>query len=234
MSDIDNRPAHPGSQDAEVPQRSIARGPLAMLPYLLDLIVPVVSYYALTGVGLSSFWALVAGGSLTAITSVVNTIRRGRLDSFGVLVIVEIILGVVLDLTVQDARLTLARTSFFIAVGGVWVLASAFTRRPVTVDITKPFAAKKAGADGVAAIEWLATNSPRFIRLHRILSATWALSFLAYAVLRVIVIYNVTVSEAIWLNEIPGVIAILIGLITSARMGKKFEAMVNDRRNDTA
>src|SRR4051794_4514539 len=114
-------------------------GAVGVLPYLLDIVAPLVSYYALTSMGLSPFWALVIGGALTAVVSTVNTIRRGRLDNLGILVIVEIILGLTLDLTVHDARLTLARGSLFIALAGTWVLVNAFTGRPVTVDATKPF-----------------------------------------------------------------------------------------------
>jgi hypothetical protein len=205
------------------------RGVLGVLPYLLDIVVPVASYYGLTASGLSTFWALVAGGLLTAGVSVVNTIRRGKLDKLGLLVIVEIVLGLVLDLVVHDARLTLARASLFIAVGGAWVLGNAFTGRPVTVDGTKPFALRKGGQVGVDAFEWLAANSPRFMRVQRVLSVTWGTAFLAYAAVRVVVIYSVTVSEAVWFNEIPGVLAVVVGMAASARWGKVLETLVHER-----
>jgi hypothetical protein len=213
---------------AEEPVRP-ARGIIGVLPYLLDIVVPLVSYYALTSAGLSSFWSLVIGGALTAIVSIVNTIRRGKLDNLGILVIVEIALGLVLDLAVRDPRLTLARGSLFIALAGVWILVNTFTGRPVTVDATKPFAAKKGGTKGVIAFEWLAQHCQRFVRIQRSLSTVWSVMFLAYAVVRLIVIYNVNVSEAVWLNEVPGIIALLICLIASARAGKQLEALVYDR-----
>ena len=200
-----------------------------VLPYLLDILIPLVAYYALTAAGSSSFWALVIGGGLTAAASLVNTLRRGRLDNLGVLVIVEIALGLTLDLTARDPRLTLARGSLFIALAGIWLLVNAFGHRPPTVDITKAFAFKKAGAEGVAAFEWLAANSAQFLRIQRSLSAVWSLLFLAYAILRVIVIYTVSVPQAVWLNEIPGIVAVAICLIASSRAGKHLEKMVNDR-----
>jgi hypothetical protein len=206
-----------------------APGIIGVLPYLLDIIIPLVSYYVLTSVGLSSFWSLLAGGALTAIVSIINTIRRGRIDNLGILVIVEIALGLVLDLAVRDPRLTLARGSLFIALAGIWILVNTFTGRPITVDVTKPFAAKKGGQNAIIAFEWLAENSHRFVRIHRSLSTVWSLMFLAYAALRVIVIYSVSTSEAVWLNEIPGIIAVVICLIASARAGKQLEALVNDR-----
>jgi hypothetical protein len=197
--------------------------------YLLDIIIPLVSYYVLTSVGLSSFWSLLIGGALTAIISIINTIRRGRIDSLGILVIVEIALGLVLDLAVRDPRLTLARGSLFIALAGIWILAGTFTGRPVTVGATKPFAAKKGGKNGIVAFEWLADNSQRFVRVQRSLSTVWGVMFVAYAAVRVVVIYSVGISEAVWLTEIPGLIAVMICLIASARAGKQLETLVNDR-----
>jgi hypothetical protein len=206
-----------------------ARSIIAILPYLVDIIVPLVTYYALTSVGLSPFWSLLFGGALTTIVSIINTIRRGKIDNLGVLVIVEIALGLVLGLAVRDPRLTLARGSLFIGLAGIWILVNTFTGRPITVDATKPFAAKKGGTDGIIAFEWLAQNSQRFLRIHRSLSTVWSVMFLAYATMRVIVIYSVTISEAVWLTEVPGIIAVAICLIASARAGKQLEILVNDR-----
>jgi hypothetical protein len=197
---------------------------------MLDIIVPLVFFYVLTGVfHLNTFWALVVGGAITAAVSLVNTLRRGRLDNLGVLILLEIALGLVLDLTVRDARLTLARGSLFIALAGVWNLVNVFTNRPLTTDITKAFAAKKGGTEGVLAFEWLAANSPEFLRIQRWLSTVWSLAFIFYAIIRVIVIYHTTIAEALWLNEIPGIIAVFVGLAASAVAGKKLEKMVNDR-----
>jgi hypothetical protein len=205
------------------------RGIIGVLPYLLDVVVPLAVYYGLTSAGLSSFWSLVAGGALTAAISVVNTIRRGKLDSLGVLVIAELVLGLVLILTVREARLTLAVRSLSIAVAGIWMLASALTGRPVTVDATKPIAAGKAGRDGIIAVEWLAANSRPFVRIHRALSGVWGVMFLLYAAVRVVIIYDTSVSRAVWVTEIPGIIAIGICLIASARAGKRLEALVTER-----
>jgi hypothetical protein len=206
------------------------RGFLGVLPYLLDIIVPLVSFYVLTGIfHLSTFWALVIGGGITAAVALVNTIRRGRLDNLGVLVILEIILGLILDLTVRDARLTLARGSLFIALAGAWNLANVFTKRPLTTDITKAFAAKKGGREGIIAFEWLAANSPEFLHIQRWLSTVWSLAFIGYAIIRVIVVYNTTIAQALWLTEIPGIIAFMIGIAASAIAGKKLEKMVYDR-----
>jgi hypothetical protein len=210
----------------------LSRGVIAVRPHLLDFIVPLAAFYALTAAGLSSFWSLTIGGALTGVVSVVNTIRRGRLDGLGLLVIAEIALGLVLITTTRDPRVVLARSSLYVALAGIWVLASAVIGRPVTVSTSKAFAAKRAGQDGIAAVEWLAANSAPFLRIHRWLSALWGGMFLLYAVVRVVIIYSTSVSRAVSISEIPGIVAIGICLIASRQAGHRLEALANDRLRD--
>jgi hypothetical protein len=204
-------------------------GVIAVLPYLLDFIVPLVAFYALTAAGVSSFWSLTIGGALTGVTSVVNTVRRRRLDGLGLLVIAEIALSLVLIATTRDPRLVLARSSLYLALAGIWVLASAVIRRPVTISTSKGFAAKDNGADGILAVDWLTANSEPFMLIHRRLSALWGVMFLGYAVVRVVIIYHTTVARAVSVTEIPGIIAIGICLIASRQAGKRLEALVKER-----
>jgi hypothetical protein len=206
-----------------------ARAIIAALPYLLDFIVPLVAFYALTAAGLSSFWSLTIGGALTGVTSVVNTIRRRKLDGLGLLVIAEIGLGLVLIATTRDPRLVLARSSLYLALAGIWVLASAVLRRPVTINTSKAFAARSDGQQGIAAVDWLAATSAPFLRIHRWLSALWGGMFLLYAVARVVIIYHTSVARAVSISEIPGIIAIGICLIASRQAGKRLEALANER-----
>jgi hypothetical protein len=209
-----------------------AGGVIAVLPYLLDFIVPLVAFYALTAAGVSSFWSLTIGGALTGVTSVVNTVRR-RLDGLGLLVIAEIALSLVLIATTRDPRLVLARSSLYLALAGIWVLASAVIRRPVTISTSKGFAAKDNGADGILAVDWLTANSEPFMLIHRRLSALWGVMFLGYAVVRVVIIYHTTVARAVSVTEIPGIIAIGICLIASRQAGKRLEALVKERLRES-
>jgi hypothetical protein len=214
--------------DAGAERPPASRGIIAMLPYLLDFVVPLVAYYALTAAGLSSFWSLTIGGALTGITSVVNTVRRRKLDGLGLLVIAEIALGLVLIAATRDPRLVLARSSLYLALAGIWILASSVIGRPLTIDATKPFAAKNGGQAGVAAVDWLAGHCAPFLRIHRALSALWGVMFLVYAVARVVIIFNTSISRALWITEIPGLIAIGICLIASRQAGQRLERLVTE------
>lgn len=208
-------------------------GLVRLVPYGLDIVLPLASYAALRALGASTFWALVAGGLLTAAAAAVNTIRRRRLDRLGALVLSEVTLGVVLFFVIRDPRLMLARASLYLAIGGVWVLVSAFTARPLTVDACKPWAAKH-GRPAIAAYEWAAANSPAFLRIHQALSLAWSAAFIAYAVLRVVIIYSASsVGQSIWLNEIPGVLAYGVCLLVSARACCWLAGIVDARLAET-
>jgi hypothetical protein len=216
----------PATPEGQPPR---ARAVIAALPYLLDFVVPLVAFYALTAAGVSSFWSLTIGGALTGGVSAVNTIRRGKLDGLGLLVIAEIALGLVLIVTTRDPRLVLARSSLYLALAGIWVLGSAVIGRPVTINTSTAFAARSDGEKGIAAVEWLAANSAPFLRIHRGLSALWGGMFLLYAVVRVVIIYSTSVSRAVSISEIPGIVAIGICLIASRQAGKRLEALANER-----
>ena len=128
--------------------------------------------------------------------------------------------------------LVLARSSLYLALAGIWVLASAVIRRPVTISSSKAFAAKSNGQDGIA-VDWLAVNSEPFLRIHRGLSALWGGMFLLYAVVRVAIIYSTSVPRAVSISEIPGIVAIGICLIASRQAGKRLEALANERLRET-
>ena len=209
-------------------------GLVRLLPYGLDIVLPLASYAMLRALGASTFWALVAGGLLTAAATAVNTIRRRRLDRLGALVLSEVTLGVVLDFVIRDPRLILARASLYLAIGGVWVLVNVFTARPLTVDACKPWAAKH-GRPAVTAYEWAAANSPAFLRIQQALSLAWAAAFIGYAVLRVVIIYSASsVGQSMWLNEIPGIVAYGICLLISARAGRRLAGIVDARLAETS
>jgi len=208
-------------------------GLIRLLPYGLDIVLPLVSYAMLRALGASTFWALIVGGLLTGAATVANTIRRRRLDRLGALIVFEVILAVVLDFVIRDPRLMLARGSLYLAIGGFWVLVNAFRARPLTVDAAKPFAAKH-GRPAVVAYEWAAVNSPAFLRIHRALSLAWSAAFIAYAVLRVVIIYSASsVGQSMWLNEIPGVVAFGVCLLASARAGRRLAGIVEARLAET-
>src|SRR4029450_1827136 len=80
----------------------------ALLPTLLDLVIPTAGYFLLHWAGLPDIWALTIAGAATALNAAVTTIRRGRLDALGLLVVAEITVSVALGAVADEPRASLA------------------------------------------------------------------------------------------------------------------------------
>ncbi|MFI6999391.1 VC0807 family protein [Nocardia sp. NPDC050175] len=158
--------------------------------------------------------AVVAG--LIIVGDLLRTRLRGSgthpIDRFAVLVLAEVVAGVVLTSISGDARFVLARSSLYIAVGGIVVLASTWTDHPFMRDALKPIAAKgdPLRAEGFDRT-WL--KSARFRTIYRFVTATLGLVLLADAVLRVVVIYGYPADEAGESSLVSGLpLIVLVGL----------------------
>jgi hypothetical protein len=57
--------------------------------------------------------------------------------------------------------------------------------------------------------------------------------FLLYAVVRVVIIYGTSVSRAVSISEIPGIVAIGICLLASRQAGQRLEALAKERLRES-
>jgi hypothetical protein len=111
-----------------------------------------------------------------------------------------------------DPRFGLARVSLYLAIGGVFILATTFSQRPLMRTALKPVAAKgdPARAD---AFDRTWRKSRQFRLLYRAMTAGLGVALLADAVLRVIVIYSQpasAVTESSLTSQIPLVVLIAV------------------------
>lgn len=189
-----------------------------MLPMLVDVVVPTASYYLLHAVGVDDFWALTLAGVLTAGWATVATIRRGRLDSVGVLVVLEIVLSAVLFVVVRDPRIVLLKPSFFTAAAGAYLLWTCWTGRPMTLDTTRPFVlAGGPGREEAADAAW--AHEPAFRREHYLVTAAWGVAWLVESVVRGVVVLQTDVATGVWASQIPGLVALVLCLGVGAKRG---------------
>jgi hypothetical protein len=192
----------------------------ALLPFLLDLIIPIGGYFLLHNVfGLSDFWALSLGGLATMVNAVVTTVRRGRLDSFGLLVVLEVALSVVLLFVSRDPRVLLLKPAFYVAVGGLWALVTLRVGKPLAYESGKPFATK-GDPMLVVAYERAYERSDRFRAALRVVTAMWGVAFLLDAALRVVIVYRYSpalINDSLLLSQVP-LIALLVLVIVFTRL----------------
>jgi hypothetical protein len=187
-----------------------------LLPLLLDLLVPTAGYFALHALGMGDVWALTVAGSAAAVVTVLNSVRERHVDLLGALVVAELMLSVALAAVTHDARLILARGALYLVIGGVVLVASGLAGRPVTYKAAEPMATK---GDPLRAQAYAAAweNSARFRAVHVRLSTVIGAGMIAYAVLRLVIIYGASsVAEAVWAQEVPGLV-LIVGSLVLAR-----------------
>jgi hypothetical protein len=183
----------------------------AALPQLLDIVIPAAGYFILHAVGVSDFWALTIAGAATGLNAVANTIRRGRLDGIGALVMLEIALSVALFLVTRDPRIVLMKPAFSTALAGLYLLFTCVVGRPFTFEAGKPFATRgEAGHERAYEAAW--AHSPGFRHEQRLLTAVWGMLSLAESVLRVTVVLHTSIAQGVLAGNLPGIIAVAVGI----------------------
>ncbi|KAA8884914.1 hypothetical protein F3087_31600 [Nocardia colli] len=186
------------------------------------LALTAVSTAVLLGCYFSGFGdttSMVAGtvvAGLIVLGDLARTRLRGNrthpIDRFAVLVLAEVVAGIVLTSISGDARFVLARSSLYIAVAGIVILASTWTDHPFMRDALKPVAAKgdPLRADGFDRT-WL--KSARFRTIYRFVTATLGVVLLVDAILRVVVVYSYSADEAGESSLVSGLpLIVLVGL----------------------
>ena len=208
---------HQGPQRSPDGQPRQPRAIVAALPYLLDFLVPLTAFYALTAAGLSSFWSLTIGGALTGVISVVVAIRRGKLDGLGLLVIAEIALGLALIAITRDPRLVLraARCTWRWPGSGCWPARPSGARsRSTPARRSRPGATARAESRRSTGWRRIPRRSCAFTGGFRPSGAGCSCStrWCGWSI-----IYSTSVSRAVSISEIPGIVAIGICLLASGR-----------------
>jgi intracellular septation protein A len=198
----------------------------ALLPTILDLIIPTAGYFLLHWAGLPDIWALTIAGAATGVNALVNTIRRGRLDALGLLVVAEIGVSVVLVVVTADPRLILVRPAVYLAVAGVVNLVSCFAGRPLTYTASTPMATK-GDPERAVAYERAWHHSPELRRLHRQLTAAIGLAMIVYAVLRVLIVYSFSTGTAVLVQEVPGILLIALVVVLIRRRVPRLRRIVD-------
>jgi hypothetical protein len=197
-------------------------------PYVFDVAGPFVAYFLVKAFGAPVVWAMTIAGAVAGLSAVVNSIRRGKIDALGALVVVEIIASLLLMIFVRDPRLALIRPSFYTAVASVFLISSAFVGQPLTFAGSRQMAAS-GGPARLAAFERTWEKSAEFRRTHRRVTFGFGIAFALDSILRVAIVYGTPVERAAWLSNIPHLTAIVLMVAISALAGRKFGRLVDEQ-----
>ncbi len=201
-------------------------------PYLIDVVGPFAAYFVVQAFGAAGLWAMTAAGTVAALSTAVNSLRRKKLDPVGILVILEILASIAVMIWVRDPRLMLIRPSVYTGLAAVYLGVSTFVGRPLTYFGARVMVARR-GPARMAAYERTWDTSRAFRRLHRIVTFTFGVALAIDSALRVVIVYHAPLERAAWLSNVPHMTAMVLLMIASAAAGRKFKRYVEiEMHND--
>jgi hypothetical protein len=204
----------------------------AFAPLIVDVAVPLGSYYLFKGAfGMSTFAALAWSSVVPAGRTLWSAVRGRAVNGLAGLILVVNVVGLVLSFVSGDPRLMLAKDSGVSSTVGIGILVSVALGRPMMTAGLKPFLVK---GDAVREAAWArleggaSVASAAFRRRERAFSLVWGAVLLAECVVRIVGAYTVPVDTMVWLGSVVMVVAIGLGIVVGGALGAgPMEAMVS-------
>src|SRR5262249_3625741 len=173
----------PGSGDqAPGGPRSTGRGPgmgTALRPLLIDIGIPVGTYYLLRDALGVSLWLSLALSSIgPAVRAIAGLVAERTVNVLAALMLAVNLAGIAVSFLTGAPRAMIAKASIVSSVIAFAILGSVALRRPLMSAGLKPYMTK-GERQRTAAWDRLSTASPRFRRLEMLFSTIWGLVLLA-------------------------------------------------------
>ncbi|MFF3393264.1 VC0807 family protein [Streptomyces sp. NPDC002669] len=200
--------------------RSTRRGAMLdnVLPLLVDVGVPLASYYVLKATGMGTFAALAWSSVLPAVRTAWSVLRGQRLNGLAALIVTVNAVSLLTSLVVGDPRLMLAKDSGVSSVVGIVVLVTALKGQPMMSAGVRPWLV---GGDAAKAAAWqrLSAGSAAFRRAETRFSVVWGVALLGECVVRAVGAYTVPVETMVWLGTVIMVVTLVSAFLVSGRVG---------------
>ncbi|MGW3459660.1 VC0807 family protein [Streptomyces olivaceoviridis] len=188
-------------------------------PLLIDVALPLGSYYLFKDAfGMSTFAALAWSSVVPAVRTVGGLVRERRTNALAGLILVVNVVSLLLGSVSGDPRLMLAKDSGVSSTVAIGILVSVRFGRPMMTAGMKPFVVKGDAAREAAwqrLVSGAAAESAAFRSRERAFSVVWGLVLLAECVVRVVGAYTVPVDTMVWLGSVVLVAAMVIGFVVS-------------------
>ncbi|MFD0021922.1 VC0807 family protein [Streptomyces sp. NPDC058382] len=189
----------------------------SLAPLLVDVAVPLVSYYVLKAAGLGTFGALAWSSVVPALRTVWGVARERRLNALAALMVAVNAVGLLLSLVAGDPRLMLLKDSGVSSTIGLVILVSALRGRPMMTAGLRPWLTRGEVAKS-AAWQRLSTGpDDSFRRAETRFSVVWGVALLGECAVRAVGAYTVPVETMVWGGQVVLVAAMLIAFVVSGR-----------------
>lgn len=178
-------------------KKQMIRG--VILSLLINGGLPLLVYLLLLG-HVSNVLALTIATLIPMLETVIHFLKYRKWDVFAAFMFVGFFLGILAALIGGDERLILVRESFVTGILGFIFLGSLVTRRPLIYYFALRFTVGKTKEEQAAfADNW---NVPYVRRVLRILTAGWGIVLLGEALLKVALVYSLSVSTFLAISSI--------------------------------
>ena len=200
-----------------------ARGGFRSL--ILDIGIPVGSYYVLRALGCDVVTALALSSVFPAAQSVLALVRRRAVSGMAVLVLVVNMVSLAVSFSTGDPRMMLAKEGAVSSAIGIIVLVSVLVGKPLMTAGMRPFLVRGDAARD-AAFGRLAVMSPRFRSLERRFSVVWGIACLSECACQVACACTLPVATVVWLNTVLLLTSIGAGIVGGSFFSIPMEKMV--------
>jgi len=226
--ELDSRMADPvavNSDPAPGPEPGASFSFMQMLPTLVvDVAMPIITFNVLTHNGVSTLWALAAGGLFPALNNLRVWITARKLEPLGIIVMTFLVIGTTGSLISGSVFFMLIKESVLTATFGFICLGSILAERPLMFYINRQFVA----GDDPVKLEWWngLWQYPGFRAAQRKVTAVWGVAYLAEAALRVVFALVMSPAEVVTISPIMA-FGVTIALIVWTR---RYMLAQRDRR----
>ncbi|MFE9454290.1 VC0807 family protein [Streptomyces sp. NPDC006739] len=202
-------------------------------PLILDVAVPLGSYYAFKdAIGMSTFSALAWSSVVPVLRTLWGLAKERRANGLALLILIVNAVGLLLSFVSGDPRLMLAKDSGVSSTVGIGILVSVALGRPMMTAGLKPFLVKGDTAKEAAwdrLMNGTAAGSGDFRSKEKVFSLVWGVVLLVECVLRVVGAYTVPVDTMVWLGTVIMIAAIGLGMVLCGALAAgPMERMVSD------
>lgn len=193
---------------------------------VLDVAVPVGSYYVARAAGCDLFVALIISSALPLVRTMVALVRGSKLDGLALVVLAVNAVSLGISFWSGNPRFMLAKDGAVTSVLGLVILASVLARRPLMTAGMRPFVTR-GNAVKEAAFGRLLDTSARFRQLEDRFSVIWACAFLAECAARVTIAVILPVNTVVWLSTVLSVGCIGAGVLIGGLVADRMEKLVS-------
>ncbi len=198
----------------------------ALRPLLIDVGIPVGSYYLLhAGLGLSVWLSLALSSVGPAARAIAGLAAERKLNLLAVLMLAVNLAGIAVSFLTGDPRALIAKDSVVSSVIALAILGSVIVRRPLMSAGLQPFMTHGT-PERSAAWDRLAVGSRRFRRLEMAFSAIWGFALLADCAARLVGAYTLPVATMVWLSTVLTLGAVGVGIIAGGAAAGPIQKMV--------